>query len=115
MHLASTQRSNDPCPPEPAHQEGGDVWRRLLVKYPSDIPAHSDEQTLYFSEKGLLQRVDYKTDVLGGIAAHYCYDYISFGGIVFPTLRRVVTRNESQSLLSNPTAVLLLLSDIFVA
>jgi hypothetical protein len=54
------------------------------------------------------------TDVLGGIAAHYCYDHISFGGIVFPTLRRVVTRNENQSLLSNPTAVLLLLSDIFV-
>jgi hypothetical protein len=43
------------------------------------------------------------------------YDHISFGGIVFPTLRRVVTRNESQSLLSNPTAVLLLMSDIFVA
>src|ERR1700730_12080825 len=97
------------------HQEGGDVWRRLLVKYPSDIPTHSDEQTLYFSEKGLLQRVDYETDVLGGIAAHYCYDHLSFGGIVFPTLRRVVTRKESHSFLSNPTAVLLLLSDIFVA
>jgi hypothetical protein len=66
-------------------------------------------------EKGLLQRVDYVTDVLAGIAAHYCYDHISFGGIVFPTLRRVVTRKESQSLLSNRTAVLLLLSDIFVA
>ena len=97
------------------HQEGGDVWRRLLVKCPSDIPTHSDEQTLYFSEKGLLQRVDYETDVLGGIAAHYCYDHLSFGGIVFPTLRRVVTRKESHSFLSNPTAVLLLLSDIFVA
>jgi hypothetical protein len=59
--------------------------------------------------------VDYVTDVLGGIAAHYCYDHIFFGGILFPALRRVVTRNESQSLLSNPTAVLLLLSDIFVA
>jgi hypothetical protein len=96
------------------HQEGGYVWRRLLVKYPPDVPTHSNEQTCYFDEKGLLQRVDYVTDVLGGIAAHYCYDHISFGGIVFPTLRRVVTRNENQSLLSNPTAVLLLLSDIFV-
>jgi hypothetical protein len=54
------------------------------------------------------------TDVLGGIAAHYCYDHLSFSGIVFPTLRRVVTRKESHSFLSNPTAVLLLLSDIFV-
>jgi hypothetical protein len=84
------------------------------VKYPPDVPTHSNEQTCYFDKTGLLQRVDYVTDVLGGIAAHYCYDHISFGGIVFPTLRRVVTRNENQSLLSNPTAVLLLLSDIFV-
>jgi hypothetical protein len=59
--------------------------------------------------------VDYVTDVVGGIAAHYCYDHLSFGGIVFPTLRRVVTRKETHSFLSNPTAVLLLLSDIFVA
>jgi hypothetical protein len=85
------------------------------VKYPPDVPTHSDEQTCYFDEKGLLQRVDYVTYGLGGIAAHYCYGHISFGGIAFPTLRRVVTCNESQSLLSNPTAVLLLLSDIFVA
>jgi hypothetical protein len=96
------------------HQEGGDVWRRLLVRFPTDIPTHSDEQTFYFNEKGLLQRVDYVTDVAGGIGAHYCYDHLSFGGIVFPT-RRVVTRKEIHSFLSNPTGALLLLSDIFVA
>jgi len=67
-----------------------------------------------FNDKGLLRRVDYITDVAGGLGRTISYDHLSFGGIVFPTLRRAVTRKESHSFLSNPTGVLILLSDIFV-
>src|SRR5258705_4783 len=40
----------------------------------------------------MLRRLDYVTDVLGGVAAHYCYDHVTIDGLVFPTLRRVVRR-----------------------
>jgi hypothetical protein len=28
--------------------------------------------------------VDYVTDVLGGIVAHYCFDHTNIGGLIFP-------------------------------
>jgi hypothetical protein len=38
-----------------------------------------------------LQRHDYAPDVLGGTpAAHYSYDEVVVGGLMFPTVRRVV-------------------------
>jgi len=52
-----------------------------------------------FNDKGLLRRVDYITDVAGGLGRTISYDHLSFGGIVFPTLRRAVTRKESHSFL----------------
>jgi hypothetical protein len=97
------------------HQENGETWRRLQVKFPTDVPTHCAEQMFFFNEKGLLQRLDYVTDVAGGVASHYCFDHTSFGGIIFPTLRRVVRRTpKSGPALSSPTAVLLLISDIAV-
>jgi hypothetical protein len=47
------------------HQENGEIWRRLHVKFPSDVPTHCAEQTFFFSGTGLLQRVDYVTDIYG--------------------------------------------------
>jgi len=92
---------------QPLHEEDGETWRVLKVTYPPDIPAHCTEQLFYFDEKGMLKRVDYVTDVAGGIASHYCYDPKSFGGIVFPTLRRVVKRTPTGPHVSSGTAVLL--------
>jgi hypothetical protein len=47
------------------------------------------------------------TDVLGGVAAHYCYDPVTVDGLVFPTLRRVVRRTPEGPLLTGCTSFLL--------
>ena len=61
---------------------GLDRWRTVRAKV----------QQLYFGDDFMLRRLDYVTDVLGGVAAHYCYDNVTTDGLVFPTLRRVVRR-----------------------
>jgi hypothetical protein len=40
------------------------------VTYPDDVPAHTKVQKLYFGNDFMLRRLDYVTDVLGGVAAH---------------------------------------------
>jgi hypothetical protein len=71
---------------------------------------------LYFNGQGLLQRMDYSADVVGdmlaGAASHYCFDHTPFGGIVTPTLCRVVSHTPMGAVLSGPTGVLLQMSDI---
>ncbi len=53
----------------------------------------------------MLRRIDYETDVAGGAASHYCYDYRSFDGIVIPTVRGVVKRlPDRRALLEGPTS-----------
>jgi hypothetical protein len=74
----------------------GEKWRRLHVKYPAAYPTHSREQTLYFNEKGLLRRLDYVVEVVQAGASHFCLEYETVGGIVFPTHRRVLGRDSKQ-------------------
>jgi hypothetical protein len=98
-----------------SHEEHGETWQRLQVRFPSAIPTHNAEQVFYFNEKGLLQRLDYITEVAGGgIASHYCFDHVSFSGLVFPTFRRVVSRTSTGPLISGRTRILLLISDVLV-
>jgi hypothetical protein len=74
--------------------EDGHVWRALLVTYPDTIVAHHRQQTYYFDDAGLLQRLDYSVDVLGGgPAVHYPPAYREFDGIMVPTRRRVYVRH----------------------
>ena len=47
------------------HKENGEVWRRLRVKIPNTDHTHCAEQTLYFNERGVIQRQDYWPDVVG--------------------------------------------------
>jgi len=99
------------------HQENGETWRGLQVRFPPDIPTHNNfkiggEQTFFFNDKGLLQRLDYLAVVP---ASHYCFDHTNFKGIVFPTLRRVVPRPASGPLVNGPTAVLIEITDVVVA
>ncbi|MGB7664990.1 MAG: hypothetical protein WBL67_19825 [Nitrososphaeraceae archaeon] len=96
------------------HEEYGETWQRLQVQFPSTIPTHSAEQTFYLNEKGLLQQLDYVAEIAGAAGAHYCFDHTSFSGLVFPTLRRVVGLTPTGPLISGPTVVLLLISDIVV-
>jgi hypothetical protein len=89
------------------HAEGKEVWRVLEVTHPDDVPAHTKTPKLYFDEAFLLKRLDYVTDVLGGVGAHYCYDPVTVDGIVIPTSRRVVQRTPDGPLLSGRTSFLL--------
>ena len=96
------------------HVEGGETWRVLEVTYPDDTPAHTKVQKLYFDPGFMLKRLDYTTDVLGGVAAHYCYDPVTFDGIVIPTLRRVVRRTSEGPMLSGRTSFVLDYVDVVV-
>jgi hypothetical protein len=74
-------------------EESGETWRRLKVRFPTDIATHSTEQTISFDRQGLLRRQDYNVEIDGTAgAAHYVYDHKEFSGIVFPTKRRVFRR-----------------------
>jgi hypothetical protein len=80
------------------HLEAGQTWRVLEVTYPEGFPTHTRVQKFYFDDQEyFLRRLDYITDVAGGVVAHYCYDHKEFGGIIFPTLRRVVRREADGS------------------
>ena len=91
----------------PAHVECRETWLFLEMTYPDDVPAHTKIQQLYFDDDFMLRRLDYVTDVLGGVAAHYCYDPVTINGLVFPTLRRVVTRTPEGPRLSGRTSFIL--------
>src|SRR5260370_737072 len=76
-------------------RDSGETWRRLKVRFPTEIATHSAEQTLYFDRQGLLKRHDYDVEISGGTAAaHYVSDLKEFSGIVFPTTRRIFTRQR---------------------
>ena len=56
--------------------------------------AHHRQQTYYFDRAGLLRRLDYSVDILGGgPAVHYPSAYREFDGIMVPTRRQVYVRN----------------------
>lgn len=74
--------------------EDGKTLRRLDISYPDGFPTHSQVQTIYLDDSGLIARLDYSVDILGdAAAAHYPTDYRSFDGIMVPTKRLVYVRN----------------------
>jgi hypothetical protein len=75
------------------HQERGQTWRVLEVTFPNSFATHTKVQKYYYNDDFLLQRLDYVTDVAGGVVAHYCFDHTEVGGMVFPMTRRVVRRD----------------------
>ena len=75
-------------------REDGQIWRTLLVTYPDTVAAHTRQQTYYFDDTGLLRRLDYAVDILGGgPAVHYPSRYREFDGIKVPTRRRIYARD----------------------
>lgn len=87
-------------------QEDDELWRRIAAKFPPDFPTHCSEQVFYFDPGGLLRRVDYGADVLGGApVAHYCYGHQNFSGIVLPTRRRAMLRGPDNHPQPGPVAV----------
>ena len=73
--------------------QGDEVWRRLEVRFPESLSAHSRLQTCYFDDRGLLRRQDYSVDAPGGQAMlDYPSAYREFDGIAVPTRRRAYVR-----------------------
>jgi hypothetical protein len=94
-------------------REDGQVWRSLLVTYPEAIVAHCRQQTYYFDDAGLLRRLDYSVDILGGGAAvHYPCEYRDFGGIMVPTRRTVYVRKPDGSPVRESVSIAIEVKDI---
>jgi hypothetical protein len=94
-------------------REDGQVWRTLLVTYPETVVAHSRQQTCYFDDAGLLRRLDYAVDILGGgPAVHYPSRYRVFDGIKVPTRRRVYVRNPDGSPVLDSVSVAIDVDDV---
>ena len=88
-------------------EEDGETWRRLAVTFPPDVPSHSREQVFYFDSHLRLRRNDYTAEVFGRWArgAHYSDEHREFGGLLFPTRRRVFPRARSNRPRPGPTLV----------
>jgi hypothetical protein len=80
------------------HEERGQIWRVLEVTYPDSFATHTKVQKFYYNDAFMLQRIDYVTDVAGGVVAHYCFDHAEVGGLVFPMTRRVVRRDPETNI-----------------
>ncbi|GAB7144793.1 hypothetical protein [Mycobacterium riyadhense] len=89
--------------------EAGERWRRLEVGFAPDIHTHSQRQTFYVDDAGLIRRHDYVAQPIGrwAHAAHYCDDHRHFAGLVFPTRRRVRPRGPGGRTLPYPILVAL--------
>jgi hypothetical protein len=97
---------------KPWHEDG-QSWRALLVTYPDTIVAHTRQQTYYFDDAGLLRRLDYSVDLLGGgPAVHYPSEYREFDGIMVPTRRRVYVRNPDGSPVRDSVSVAVDVADV---
>ena len=95
--------------------ENGETWRRLKVTFPIEIHSHSREQIFYFDAAGLLRRHDYSVDIIGGTSsANYALEHKSFGGIVYPTKRRVYNIGPDNRPLLERVAIVIDIHDIDV-
>lgn len=77
--------------------EDGETWRRLAVTFGPANANHNREQVFYFgADDLLLRRMDYQPGITGrSPVAHYMYDPVTVGGLVFPTRRRVHLHDEA--------------------
>jgi hypothetical protein len=97
-------------------EEDGAIWRRLEVDFPNHIASHNGKQVFYFDQTGILKRHDYNAEVLGGLpAANYASEPRSFGGLIWPTKRRVYARSSEGKPLRERLAVAIDFDDIIVS
>ncbi|MGZ6772832.1 MAG: hypothetical protein ACXVGA_09920 [Mycobacteriaceae bacterium] len=68
---------------------------------------------LYFDGAGLLRRLDYSVDILGGgPAVHYPSQYRKFDGIMVPTRRRVYVRRPDGSPARDSVSIAIDVTDV---
>jgi hypothetical protein len=87
--------------------------RRLEATFPDGMPVHSRHQAFVFEESGRLAHLEYTADVFGPWArcVHWCFDDQDFGGLRYPTRRRVVPRLAGRAL-PGPTIVAIAMDGI---
>jgi hypothetical protein len=74
--------------------EGGQTWRRLAVSFPETNANHNADQLFYYDTDFMLRRMDYAPEVTANSpVAHYTHDPKTFDGLVFPTRRRIYSRD----------------------
>ena len=84
----------------------GETRDQRLTINPDAIVAHTRQQTYYFDEDGLLRRLDYSVDILGGgPAVNYPSGYREFDGIMVPTRRRIYVRRPDGTPVPGPVSV----------
>lgn len=83
--------------------------RRLAVTFPAHLHTHCARQVFHVDGAGLIRRHDYTAEPVGkwARAAHHCDRHREFGGLVFPTRRRVRPRGPGGHSLAGPTLVAL--------
>jgi hypothetical protein len=94
--------------------EHGETWRGLEVRFPADVPAHSELQRFYFDERGILRRNDYTAEVFGNWAkaAHYCWEHRLMDGLVVPSRRKALPRRRNGKPVSWWTMVSIAIDDV---
>lgn len=96
-----------------AWNEGGEVWRKIAIRYPGDLEVFSKAQAIYVGPDYLVRRLDYDVEITGNTpGAHYVGDYATVSGIRIPTRRRIFPRMPDGSSLSEPQVVSIDLSGI---
>lgn len=87
-------------------ESNGERWRRLDARFGHGIETHSERQSFYFDDRGLLRRHDYAATVVSRLAraSHFCAEHRAFDGLVLPTRRRVYPRLLGRALRA-PTVV----------
>ena len=96
--------------------EAGEIWRRLAVQFPDELPTHSREQIFYFDQHFRLRRFDYDPVLFlpRATAAHYCSEYRNFAGLSMPTRRKVLPRRPDGRVLSRPTLVWIEIEEVLL-
>ena len=87
---------------------------QLQVEFPPHLPTHCRKQIFYFDGDYLLRRLDYTAEVVSrwARAAHTCDDYRDFGGLRFPTKRRVLPLLVGSKPLAAPVIVAIDIHDV---
>jgi hypothetical protein len=81
-------------------RERDQEWRCLRAMFPPRLVTPSPEQTFYFDSTGLQRRADHQ--LLDAMVAQYSWAHQAFGGLVIPTLRRLLTLNLDGGVLIKP-------------
>jgi hypothetical protein len=91
-------------------------WRRLRAEFgEASMETHNRLQYYNFDSENLLVRHDYDADVLGGApASNRAAAYREFGGLLFPTRRRVTARSADGAAGAGPILVYIDFDDITV-